>query len=575
MKNKLSLIAFFILLSISAAVFAQTKPERLDELMNKYSDYGLFNGVVLVAEKGEIIYQKGFGFADYEWDVSNSPETKFRIGSISKNFTAAVIMKLVEEGKIKLDGKLSDYLPYYRKETGEKVTIRQLLNHTSGIPSYTSLPGVWSDSLRNHYDKKYFIEHFHSGDLEFEPGTQFKYDNTGYYLLAAIIEEVTGKSFEEVLQEKILTPAGLTNTGVETEEEYPIKHEAYGYMKGVSKLRRDSYIFMPNAMGAGSMYSTVGDLFKWDRVLYTDKILSAESKKKMFTPYLANYGFGWMIVSIPLPGGDSVKVITHSGGINGFNTVMTRFPDDDNFIAVFSNVSPPPIKEILRNLMAILYDKEFEYPKKPIKDYLLEIINEEGADAAVSLYKNLKKEETETFDFSENELNLLGYELLNENRLEDAVKIFALNVEEYPKSSNVYDSYAEALMKKGENEKAVENYKKSLDLNPANKNAIERLKKLGVEYQNEKLEVSAEILKSYEGVYALAPNFNVTIRADGTALFAKATGQGEYEIFPKSETKFFYKVVDAQIEFFKDENGKVDRLVLYQNGRELPGKKVE
>jgi len=187
----------------------------------------------------------------------------------------------------------------------------------------------------------------------------------------------------------------------------------------------------------------------------------------------------------------------------------------------------------------------------------------------------LKKEEAETFDFSETELNLLGYELLNENRVEDAIKIFALNVEEYPKSSNVYDSYAEALMKNGENDKAIENYKKSLELNPANKNAIEQLKKLGVEYQNEKLEVPAEILKSYEGVYALAPNFNITIRADGTALFAQATGQSEFEIFPKSETKFFYKVVDAQIEFFKDENGKVNRLVLYQNGREMPAKKVE
>jgi tetratricopeptide (TPR) repeat protein len=255
--------------------------------------------------------------------------------------------------------------------------------------------------------------------------------------------------------------------------------------------------------------------------------------------------------------------------------MMTRFVDDDKFIAVLSNVAQPPTRKITNNLTMILYDQDFEFPKKPIKDYLMDIINEEGVDAAVSLYKDLKKEETETFDFSETELNLLGYELLNQNRVEDAIKIFALNVEEYPKSSNVYDSYAEALMKNRENEKAIENYKKSLDLNPANKNAIEQLKKLGVEYQNEKLEVPAEILKSYEGVYMLAPNFNITIRADGTALFAQATGQSEFEIFPKSETKFFYKVVDAQIEFFKDENGKVNRLVLYQNGREMPAKKVE
>ena len=575
MKKSFSLAALLVLLLFSTAVFGQTKPEKFDELMNKYFDYGLFNGVVLVAEKGEVVYQKEFGFANYEWNVPNTPETKFRIGSISKNFTASVIMKLVEEGRIKLDGKLSDYLPYYRKETGEKVTIHQLLNHTSGITSYTSMPGVWSDSLRNHYDKKYFIEHFHSGDLEFEPGAEFKYNNTGYYLLAAIVEEITGKKFEEVLQEKILTPANLTNTGVETAEEYPIKNEASGYIKSVSKLRRDPYIFMQNAMGAGSMYSTVGDLFKWDRSLYKNKILSEESKKKMFTPYLSNYGYGWIITKYPFPGDDTVRVITHSGGINGFNAVMMRFPEDGNFIAVLSNVALPPNSEIVNKLTSILYDKDFEYPKRPIKNYLLEIIDEEGAETAVELYKDLKKEEAETFDFSESELNLLGYELLNDNRIDDAVKIFKLNIEEYPNSSNVYDSYAEALMKKGENDQAIENYKRSLELNPANKNAIERLKKMGVEYKKEETEVSPEILKSYEGVYLLAPNFKITIRADENRLFAKATGQNEFEIFPQSETKFYYKIVNAQIEFFKDEEGKVNRLILYQNGREMPAGKIE
>src|SRR5687767_6830207 len=182
------LFTLFIFALITATdAFAQQNVQKIDGLLKQYYDYGQFNGSVLVAEKGKIIYEKGFGMANMEWSVPIQPDTKFRIGSVTKQFTATLVLQLVEEGKIKLDAKLSDYLPDYRKDTGGRITIHQLLNHTSGIPSYTGRPGFFAEVSRNPYSVTDFVKKFASGDLEFEPGSKYSYNNSGYYLLGAII----------------------------------------------------------------------------------------------------------------------------------------------------------------------------------------------------------------------------------------------------------------------------------------------------------------------------------------------------------------------------------------------------
>lgn len=573
-KLTLTLVLAFLFFS-ATKIQSQTDAEKIDDLINRYYEYGLFNGSALVVKNGDVIFKKGCGYANFEWKVPNAPDTKFRIGSISKQFTATLIMQLVEEGKIKLDGKITDYLQNYRKDTGEKVTIHQLLNHTSGIESYTDMPNVWKDSLRNHYTKNYFIKHFQSGDLQFEPGTEFHYNNTGYYLLAAIIEEVTGKPFGEYLKEKILIPVGMENTGVE-DNEIVIEKEASGYLKDGNQLLRDRYMYMPNAMGAGNMYSTVEDMVKWNKALYGNKILSEESKDKMFTPYLSNYGYGWFITSRKFEEtGDSIKIIWHTGGINGFTTLFARLVDDNSMIALFNNTGASPRTAIANQIENILYGFDYQYPKLPIGDYLLTVIDDEGIESAIETYNQAKEDDEELFDFSETELNKLGYVLLRDGKIDEAIEIFKLNISAYPNSANVYDSMGEAFMEKGENGKAIENYKRSLELNPGNKNAVAMLKKLGVDYKNEEVVVPKERLKKYAGEYQLMPNFIITIRVDGNKLMSKATGQPEFQIFPITETKFYYKVVDAQIEFLVNEKGEVESLTLFQGGREMPAKKIK
>jgi len=571
MKRLFSLL--FILTSLSIIIYPQNKAELIDNFIGKYYEYGLFNGTALVAEDGEAILSKGYGYANVEWDVPNTPDTKFRIGSISKHFTAVIILQLVEEGKIKLDGKITDYLPDYRKDTGDKITIHHLLTHTSGIPSYTNIPNVWPDSLRNHYDKEYFIKHFHSGDLEYEPGTKFSYNNTGYYLLAAIAEEVTGESFGKLLKERIFEKVGMNDTGSE-DEEIMIKKKATGYLKFGNTYNSDFYMYMPNTMGAGHMYSTVEDLLKWDQVLYTEKILSKESKEKMFTPFLNNYGYGWAITYYNLSDEDSVKAILHTGGINGFNTIFVRFVDNNQTIILFNNTGMVPLSSMAREIAKILNGFEFTYPKMPAANILIAKIEEEGVDEAVSYIKKLYEEEKDNYQFSESQINSAGYGYLRNDKIDIALEVFKLNIDLFPESFNTYDSYAEALREKGEKEKSIEYYKKSLELNPGNTNGIEMLKKLGVEYIKEDLMLDSSLLKKYEGEYQLFPNFTITIRADGSKLFARATGQSEYEIHPKNETMFYYTVVPAQIEFITNENGEVDKLILFQNNQQLPGERI-
>ena len=262
--------------------------------MTAANKYRLFNGSVLVAENGKVIYKKGLGLAQMEWNIPNTPDTRFRLGSITKQFTATLILQLVEQGKVKLDGKVSDYLPAYRKDIGEKVTVHQLLNHTSGIPSYTGLPGFFNDVSRNPYTVDDFIKKYASNDLEFEPGSKFSYNNSGYFLLGAIVEKVTGQTYEKALKERILDPLGMKNTGYDHHGTL-IEKRASGYQKTPDGYVNAPYLDMSIPYAAGSMYSTVEDLYLWDQALYTDRVLSAATKELMYKPNLEDYAYGWVV----------------------------------------------------------------------------------------------------------------------------------------------------------------------------------------------------------------------------------------------------------------------------------------
>ncbi len=473
-------VLFFLIIAISflTAVQAREKTEQIDKLMQLYHDYGQFNGTVLVSEKGKVIFKKGYGLANMEWGIVNKPDTKMRLGSITKQFTAMLIMQLAEKGKISLDAKITMYLPDYRKDTGDKVSVHHLLTHTSGIPSYTSMPGFFRDVSRDPYSVDAFVEKYCSGDLEFEPGSQHRYNNSGYFLLGAIIEKVTGKTYEQALQENIFDPLGMKDTGYD--HHGPImKRRATGYEKTFDGYVNSAYLDMSLPYAAGALYSTVEDLYIWDQALYSDKLISAEYREKMFTPFLNDYAYGWGVRKRAFGGGDSLLSIGHGGGINGFNTLITRLVEDRHLIVLLNNTGGTNLDGMTESIVSILYGREFDTPKPFIADVLYKTIKEKNIQAATDQYRQLKKDNPEGYDFSEGQLNRLGYQLLSrEKNISGAIKIFKLNVEAYPDAYNTYDSLGEALMRDGQDELAIKNYKKSLELNPRNKNAEEMIKKI-------------------------------------------------------------------------------------------------
>jgi CubicO group peptidase (beta-lactamase class C family) len=471
-------LALSSVVAMGRAARAQDKAKKIDELMTLCASNGQFNGTVLVAEKGRVIFKKGFGLANMEWDVQNQPDTKFRLGSITKQFTSMLIMQLVQEGKVKLDGKLTDYLPDYRKDTGDRVTVHNLLTHTSGIPSYTELPRFFEDVSRNPYSVDEFVKKYCSGDLEFEPGSKFSYDNSGYFLLGAIIEKVTGKPYERVLRERILDPAGMKDTGYDHHEDI-LKKRATGYGKRPGRLINSLYLDMSIPYAAGSLYSTVEDLYLWDQILYADKLLAPKYKEMIFKPFLQNYAYGWFVQKMPLGNSkDMAAAVSHGGGINGFNTLIVRFVDDRNLIVLLNNTGGAALQEMGNAIAGILYDKPYAPPKKSLAEALMTTIVEKDLAAAIQKYHDLKAHESTGYNFGEGQLNQLGYQLLGMKRVKDAIEILKLNVEAYPASFNPYDSLAEAYTADGQTDLAVKNYKKSLELNPQNANAVEKLKKL-------------------------------------------------------------------------------------------------
>ncbi|AUP81208.1 serine hydrolase [Flavivirga eckloniae] len=560
--------------------FAQTKVEQIDKLINTYVEYGKFNGSVLVSDQGKVIYKKGFGMANMEWDIPNQPNTKHRLGSITKQFTAMLILQLAAEGKLDLQAPITQYLPDYPKATGDKITTHHLLTHTSGIPNYTSFPRFFQDESRNPYTPDEFVKKFSDKILEFTPGERFNYSNSGYFLLGVLVEKLSGKTYEEALHDHIFAPLNMNDTGYD-HHGVILKNRATGYQKKGNGYINSNYLDMSIPYAAGSLYSTVEDLYLWDQALYTNKLLSQKFMDLYFKPHIpafgnSHYAYGWGVGKSPIgKSTDSIYTIGHGGGINGFNTNISRATSDKSLVVLLNNTGGAPLNQITRAIRGIMYGKAYDLPKKSVANAVLNVIQDKGIDAGITHYKTIK--DSETYNLSEREMNGIGYQLMGSDKVEEAAKVFKLNIEAFPKSSNVYDSYAEALMKLGKNDLAIANYKRSVELNSNNQSAIDNLKKLGAdvsEYEKEII-VSEDILETYLGKYELMPNFILTVTREGNQLKAQATGQLAFDVFPKSENVFYYKVVAAQLTFNKNDAGKVGSVTLLQGGREITGKRME
>jgi len=502
-------LSVVIVAAIVNVSYGQAKVDKLDKLISAYAEYGKFNGSVLVAEKGKVIYKKGFGLADMEWNIPNQTDTKHRLGSITKQFTSMLIMQLVEQGKLKLDVPISVYLPDYPKKNGDIITLHHLLTHSSGTPNMTSFPGFVKDIMRNSYSPAQLVKLFADSTLQFKPGERLEYSNSGYILLGYIIEKVTGKSYEQVLQENIFTPLKMINSGYDHNRPL-LKNRARGYEKRGRLYTNADFIDMSVPYAAGSLYSTVEDLYLWDQALYGNQLLRKENMELLFTKHISPggtyyYGYGWDMDEMPIGNTrERIATVGHGGGINGFHTLLTRIPSDKSFIVLLNNSGGGPLNEMTHAIAAILYDKSYDLPKRSVAFSLADRIDKDGVPAALEYYKVIK--DSTGYYLNENEMNMTGYQFLQPGKVKEAAAIFKLNTQAFPKSSNVYDSYGEALMALGNKTEAIENYKKSVQLNPGNEGGIKILKDNGIKTDDLIKKVPIEYLRLLEGEYLNVDN---------------------------------------------------------------------
>ncbi len=353
------LIALCVLLA--GALRADDISAKLDEYMTALTKEGRFSGSVLAARGGRVLLAKGYALANVELDVPNTAETKFRLGSVTKQFTAMAIMQLQEKGKLSVEDPVCKYVPEC-PEAWRAITIHNLLTHTSGIPNFTSFP----DYVRTMHERSPVaatIERFKGKPLDFPAGEKFQYSNSGYILLGYILEKVAGQEYAEYLQQNIFGPLKMANTGYDTFSAV-LRNRASGYSRRGGNLVNAAYLDMTIPHAAGALYSTVHDLYLWDQALYTDKLVSKASLDRIFTPFKGGYAYGWMVSTR-----FNRKLISHGGGINGFATTIDRYPDDRACVIVLTNIEGSSVAPAARDLAAILFGENYRVPgtRKQIK----------------------------------------------------------------------------------------------------------------------------------------------------------------------------------------------------------------
>lgn len=472
-------IALIICILIGQILLAQSKREKLSEVMKTYHKYNMFDGAVLVAENGKIIYKDAYGLANREWNIPNTTDTKFMIGSISKPFTATLMLILAQKGVVSLDKTIEDYLPEFKNKPAAKVTIKQLLNHTSGIPNYDIIKDFFPRISRQSFTREDYVKIYCDSALAFEPGTRYMYSSWGYFTLGYIIEKVTGKSYEQAMKDEIFSKLKMQNSGSYLHTQI-VPKRASGYDYGFGNYVSADFRDQSNTMGTGDIYSTVEDLFKFHLALSNNTLLNKELSKEMFTPGMrpARYGYGWFNQNFRYTTTDSITTNYHLGSTEGFIGFMIRIPETNSMAVILCNSAPTDFFGIIKNLLKVLYNKPVEL-KEPVHKKMETLIANYNAEKAVSEYKKMKSD-TIHYYVDWLQMYFLGEKLLSLKRYDDARIIAENNVIEFPERDFVALSMANIYLALNRKEDAIKFYKKTLQLNSESEEAKNRLKELQV-----------------------------------------------------------------------------------------------
>ncbi|MCG2612941.1 beta-lactamase family protein [Terrimonas sp. NA20] len=359
---------------IGITAVSQDLSSKMDQLVTAYSSEMRFNGSILVAHQGKIVFSKAYGYQKIKDSVPNTTETVYKIGSISKQFTAALILKLQEMKKLSVNDRISKYFPAYPK--GDSITIDQLIHHTSGIANYTSNREFMRNEVTKSHSRDSMMALFKDKPLDFSPGTQWRYSNSAYNMLGYIIEEVTGMSYYAAMRKYILDPLSLKNSGFNFLS-VDKKKKSNGYFRFTELTNQQAPdVDSSVSYSAGAIYSTTTDLYRWNNALWQNAVFNKESAKAAITPGKNKYGYGIFIDSIY-----GKQKIEHSGSIHGFNSNMVTIPSDGTCVILLANVGTPFLDTITKSLLAIMYDKPYTLPVpfKPMAITTAELKQFEGS----------------------------------------------------------------------------------------------------------------------------------------------------------------------------------------------------
>lgn len=475
MKN-FALILLFLIIAAGGA-YAQEKEKQLENIMQTYHRYNMFDGAVLVAENGKVIYKNAFGLANREWNIANTTDTKFMIGSVSKPITSILMLIQVQKGLISLDKTISDYLPEFSKKNGSRITIRQLLSHSSGMPNYDIIKDFFPLISRKNFSREDYIRLYMDSALVFEPGTNYYYSSWGYFTLGYLMEKVTGKSYSQLMKEDIFDKIGMNNSGSYFHTQV-VPKRATGYDYSLGSFTSADFRDQSNTMGTGDLYSTVEDLFKLHTAISNNSLLNKKLTDEMFTPGIRpwRYGFGWFNQNFRYSSTDSVFANYHLGMTEGFLSFMIRIPSTNSLVVFLCNSSPTHFFGIAGNLIKILYNKKADI-KQPVHKAMATLLTSKTAAAILPEYKRMKAD-TAKYYIDWLAMNQLGDELYNLKRYEDARVIYENNAAEFPTRDLALYSVGKAYEASGKKEEALKWYRRAVELNPAYEEAKSKIKEL-------------------------------------------------------------------------------------------------
>lgn len=536
-----------------SAAAAESAPNlaRMDQVIRSFVSKKQFMGTVLVARGDHVLLSKGYGFANLEWGIPNSPDTKFRLGSITKQFTAASILLLQERGKLSVHDLLKKYVPD-APPAWDKITLFNLLTHTSGIPNFTALPDYRSFSLLPQTPAQ-LLARFRDKPLDFEPGTRWSYSNSGYAVLGYVIEKVSAESYAQFVQKNIFDRLGMRDSGYDSNSKI-IERRASGYVLSSSGLLNASYVDMTVPFAAGGLYSTTLDLWRWERALFGGRLLSPASLEQMVTPFKHDYAFGLEVHTM-----NGVEVIEHSGGINGFNTALAYYPQIELAVVVLGNVNGTAPDQIAEYLGALAQGKPVELPsERRTVSVDARILAGYVGDYALNpkFLISITRDGDRLFEQATGQPKL---EIFPSSEKEFFLKVVDAQIT-FVTSGAGTRATALILHQGGIDQRAERVEGAAAALAPR---------------ERKEVHVEPQILARYVGTYQLVPGFSIAITREGDHLYEQATNQPKFEIYPSSDRDFFLRVVDAQITFVAGDKGAATELILHQGGVDHPAKRLE